>query len=82
MRTVFITGGRGFIGRNLGESLEQSGYQVLAPSSNELNLLDEKAVDAFMRRQPVDIIVHAANKGGGATRWRCGMLFIQIFGCF
>jgi len=65
MRTVFITGGRGFIGRNLGESLEQSGYQVLAPSSNELNLLDEKAVDAFMRRQPVDIIVHAANKGGG-----------------
>jgi len=65
MKTVFITGGKGFIGRNLGESLERLGYRVSAPSSSELNLLDEKAVDAFMRRQPVDIIVHAANKGGG-----------------
>jgi GDP-L-fucose synthase len=65
MKTVFITGGRGFIGRNLAESLERLGYRVSAPSSRELNLLDEKAVDAFMRRQPFDIIVHAANKGGG-----------------
>ncbi|NTV66182.1 MAG: NAD-dependent epimerase/dehydratase family protein [Chlorobaculum sp.] len=65
MKTVFITGGRGFIGRNLGEALAQSGYRVLAPSSSELNLLDQQAVDAFMRRQRVDIIVHAANKGGG-----------------
>lgn len=65
MKTVFITGGRGFIGRNLTEALEKIGHKVLAPSSTELNLLDEQAVDAFMRRQPVDIIVHAANKGGG-----------------
>jgi GDP-L-fucose synthase len=65
MKTVFITGGKGFIGRNLCESFEESGYRVLAPSSSELNLLDEMAVDTFMRRQPIDIIVHAANKGGG-----------------
>jgi len=65
MKTVFITGGRGFIGRNLTEALELLGYKVLAPSSAELNLLNEQAVDAFMRKQPVDIIVHAANKGGG-----------------
>lgn len=65
MKTVFITGGCGFIGRNLTEALERLGYRILAPSSSELNLLDEKAVDAFMRRQPVDIIVNAANKGGG-----------------
>jgi len=65
MKTVFITGGRGFIGRNLAETLEKKGYRILAPSSAELNLLDEQAVDAFMRKQPVDIIVHAANKGGG-----------------
>ncbi|TCD47957.1 NAD-dependent epimerase/dehydratase family protein [Chlorobium sp. N1] len=65
MKTVFITGGRGFIGRNLAETLEKKGYRILAPSSAELSLLDEQAVDAFMRKQPVDIIVHAANKGGG-----------------
>jgi GDP-L-fucose synthase len=65
MKTVFITGGRGFIGKNLTEKLTAAGYRVLAPSSSELNLLDEQAVDEFMRRQPVDIIIHAANKGGG-----------------
>jgi GDP-L-fucose synthase len=65
MKTVFITGGRGFIGRNLTEKLIAEGYRILAPSSTELNLFDEQAVDAFMHRQPVDIIIHAANKGGG-----------------
>lgn len=47
------------------EKLIADGYRVLAPSSSELNLLDEQAVDAFIRREPVDIIIHAANKGGG-----------------
>ena len=65
MKTVFITGGKGFIGRNLTEKLTALGYKVIAPSSSELNLLDEQAVDAFMRLEPVDLIVHAANKGGG-----------------
>jgi GDP-L-fucose synthase len=65
MKTVFITGGRGFIGRNLTEALNREGYRVLDPSSSELNLLDEHAVDAFMRQQHVDFIIHAANKGGG-----------------
>lgn len=65
MKSVFITGGLGFIGRNLMEKLTVDGYRVLAPSSSELNLLDEQAVDAFIRRETVDIIIHAANKGGG-----------------
>lgn len=65
MKTVFITGGRGFIGRNLYEALETQGYRILAPSSSELNLLDEKAVDAFIERQHIDVIIHGANKGGG-----------------
>jgi GDP-L-fucose synthase len=65
MKTIFITGGSGFIGKNLSELLTRSGYRVLNPSSAELNLFDETAVDVFMRQHPVDIIVHAANKGGG-----------------
>lgn len=65
MKAVFITGGHGFISRNLSEALERLGYRILVPSSSELNLLDEEAVDAFMCRQSVDVIVHAANKGGG-----------------
>lgn len=65
MKTIFITGGRGFIGRNLSEALEKQGYRILVPSSTELNLLDEKAVDAFIEKQHIDVIVHGANKGGG-----------------
>lgn len=65
MKTVFITGGKGFVGRNLTKTLSVSGYNVLSPSSAELNLLDEQAVNAFMKRHTVDVIVHAANKGGG-----------------
>jgi len=42
MKTVFITGGRGFIGRNITEALQLLGYRVLVPSSAELNLLDEQ----------------------------------------
>lgn len=65
MKTVLITGGRGFIGRNLSEVLKTLGYRVLAPSSIELNLLDECAVDSFIASKHIDVIVHGANKGGG-----------------
>ncbi|NTW52390.1 MAG: NAD-dependent epimerase/dehydratase family protein [Chlorobiaceae bacterium] len=65
MKTVFITGGRGFVGRNLAEKLDELGYRVLAPSSSELDLLDQNAVDRYFDSHPVDIIIHAANKGGG-----------------
>ena len=65
MKTIFITGGGGFIGRNLKEKLSLLGYRVLIPTSAELNLLDEQAVDDFMCQQPVDVLIHAANKGGG-----------------
>ena len=65
MKTVFITGGKGFIGRHLTEKLTADGYRVLAPSSSELNLLDEQAVDKYIGSHSVDLIVHAANKGGG-----------------
>ena len=56
---ILITGGSGFIGRNLAEQLTST-YEVLAPSSAELDLLNEQAVRAYLSTHSFDVIVHAA----------------------
>ena len=56
---VLITGGSGFIGRNLAEQLAST-YEVLAPSSAELDLLQEEAVREYLSAHHFDVIVHAA----------------------
>ncbi len=61
---IFITGAGGFVGRNLTEYLTQR-HTVFAPSHSELELLDERAVQSFIRRRKIDVVVHCANIGGG-----------------
>ena len=56
---LLITGGSGFIGRNLAEQLA-SAYEVWAPSSAELNLLNGQAVRDYLDAHSFDVIVHAA----------------------
>ena len=56
---ILITGGSGFIGRNLAEQLAST-YEVLAPSSAELDLLNAQAVREYLSTHRFDVIVHAA----------------------
>lgn len=60
---VLVTGGSGFIGRNLVEQLA-SEFEILAPGHGVLDLLDEESVRAFLLRNPVDAVVHCATKPG------------------
>ena len=60
---ILITGGTGFIGRNLVEQLKL-GHEILAPSRKELDLLDEEAVRSFFRIHPVDVVIHSAATPG------------------
>ncbi|MDO8673371.1 MAG: NAD(P)-dependent oxidoreductase [Dehalococcoidia bacterium] len=62
---VLITGGGGFIGRNLKEQLG-SGFQVEAPSHLELDLLDEDAVQSYLSVGCFDAVMHTATEN--ATR--------------
>ena len=56
---ILITGGSGFIGRNLAEQLVPR-YQIFAPSSAELNLLKEQDVREYLGAYHFDVIVHTA----------------------
>lgn len=66
---IFITGSNGFIGSHLKEYLNKiySNYILFTPSSEELNLLDEVAVENYILLNKIDIIIHLANKGGDRT---------------
>ena len=59
MKRILITGGRGFVGRNLQEALSGQ-YQVFAPSHKELELLDYDALARYVDRNRIEAVVHAA----------------------
>jgi UDP-glucose 4-epimerase len=56
---ILITGGSGFIGKNLAEQLA-SKYEVSAPPSSELDLLKEQEVREYLGGRRFDVVVHAA----------------------
>jgi GDP-L-fucose synthase len=62
---ILITGGGGMVGRNLLEHPTISKFDVLAPHSRELNLLDFSAVQGYLQSVKPDMVIHAAGKVGG-----------------
>lgn len=60
---IFMTGGSGFIGRNLVEYLSQK-HEVLAPTHQVLELLDEDAVRFFFEQHDIDVVIHGAVRPG------------------
>ncbi len=56
---IWITGGSGFIGRNLKEQLA-SKYEICAPLSSEVDLLDEHQVYEYIKNNSFDAVIHAA----------------------
>jgi GDP-L-fucose synthase len=56
---ILITGSTGFIGRNLKDQLSIA-YDIYAPESLELNLLDDKRVRDYVKKHNFDVIIHSA----------------------
>lgn len=61
---ILLTGSNGFIGKNILEQLGHK-YSFVAPSHHELDLLDAKAVQNFLKRnKSFDLVIHTAVIGG------------------
>ena len=59
MTKILLTGGSGFIGRNLYEQLRDK-YDILAPGHKELDLLDYSSLRQFVQKNNIEVIIHSA----------------------
>lgn len=57
---ILVLGGNGFIGRGLTAYLATCPYTVLAPRRAELNLLDQGAVESWLREHRPDVVINSA----------------------
>ena len=62
---ILITGGTGFIARNLFEQLGDE-YNVVAPNRQELNLLDSSKVLGYIKKSQFNVIIHVATYDAAA----------------
>lgn len=64
MKKILLTGGDGFIARNIIEELGRK-YHFVAPSHKSLDLVNTAKVEAFFKKKgPFDVVVHCAVVGG------------------
>ncbi|RAZ49857.1 GDP-L-fucose synthase family protein [Campylobacter hyointestinalis] len=65
MQKILITGSNGMVGRNMVEFEKSKDYVLLTPSSRDLNLLNRKLVDNYIKETKPDIVIHCAGRVGG-----------------
>lgn len=62
---IFLTGGSGMVGQNLRAHAFAQDCEVLAPSSQELDLTDQQAVLDYIKNSRPEMVIHAAGQVGG-----------------
>ena len=61
----YVAGHRGMVGGAITRRLQQRGVSLITRSHDELDLIDQSAVRAFMQEERPDVIILAAAKVGG-----------------
>lgn len=75
---VLITGSTGFVGRNVKEYLLQNtNYEILFPTSKELDCLCEKDVKEYLQKYKFDIVLHFAVYGDGIDKSKDGSKLVE-----
>lgn len=67
---IYVTGSRGMVGSRFLELLP-SGYEVVSPEVDRLDVTDKAAVDAFFEKEKPEVVVHFAaytNVGEGENQ--------------
>ena len=64
-KKVWITGGRGMVGRNLIENKPTENYVLLHPDSKELDLTKIDEIKQWLKINKPDVVIHSAAKVGG-----------------
>jgi GDP-L-fucose synthase len=64
-KKVLVTGGSGFVGKNLLPILRRQFSEVVAPRRCEFDLLDTSAARAMFEEHKPDLVFHLAGKVGG-----------------
>ena len=67
MPTLLLTGGSGLVGRNIQNHIASDSWNIIAPSSNDLNLMDYTSVKSFFNECKPDIVLHCAGRVGGIS---------------
>jgi GDP-L-fucose synthase len=61
-KRILVTGGTGFIGRNLQESVLKDKYELFAPTRAALDCSDEDSVSQYFSKHEFDTVIHCAVK--------------------
>lgn len=59
MKSIFVTGGNGFLGKSICKFLTNKNFEVISPNSEECNLINYKNLDRFSSKK-YDFIFHLA----------------------
>src|SRR5260221_14355171 len=77
---ILITGGSGFVGRNLAEGLG-SKYTIFAPTHRTLNVQNFSDVEKYIKTHKIHTIIHAAIEGGENVLYSQLLMFVNILKC-
>ena len=77
MKKILITGSLGFVGKNVKEYFKNRDYNIFAPSSKELDCMDENAVRQYLGNSRFDIVLHFAVYGDGIDKTKDGSKILE-----
>lgn len=78
MKKILLTGGSGFIGRNVIDYYKDSkDYQIFAPSSKELECTNQNAVYEYLKSNKFDYVFNFAVYGDGIDKSKDGTKMLE-----